>query len=92
MEIKRLEQVEKRYRSDRDDLMRTVMGLDSGLVELDQDHTEAILGVDKVRATSRVSSLTSRQKSEKELTKISRRAQRLTPRSKKRTLHMVSIR
>jgi len=24
------------------------MGLDSGLVELDQDHTELILGVDKV--------------------------------------------
>jgi DNA methyltransferase 1-associated protein 1 len=40
--------VEKRYRADRDDLMRTVMGLDSGLVELDQDHTELILGVDKV--------------------------------------------
>jgi DNA methyltransferase 1-associated protein 1 len=51
VEIKRLEQVEKRYRADRDDLMRTVMGLDSGLVELDQDHTEAILGVDKVCTT-----------------------------------------
>lgn len=48
VEVKRLQQVEKRYRSDRDDLMRTVMGLDSGLVELDQDNTEAILGVDKV--------------------------------------------
>lgn len=48
IEVKRLQQVEKRYRSDRDDLMRTVMGLDSGLVELDQDNTEAILGVDKV--------------------------------------------
>jgi DNA methyltransferase 1-associated protein 1 len=48
VEIKTLEQVEKRYRADRDDLMRTVMGLDSGLVELDQDHTESILGVDKV--------------------------------------------
>lgn len=48
IEVKRLQQVERRYRSDRDDLMRTVMGLDSGLVELDQDNTEAILGVDKV--------------------------------------------
>lgn len=48
IEVKRLQQIERRYRSDRDDLMRTVMGLDSGLVELDQDNTEAILGVDKV--------------------------------------------
>lgn len=48
VEVKRLQQVERRYRSDRDDLMRTVMGLDSGLMELDQDNTEAILGVDKV--------------------------------------------
>jgi hypothetical protein len=28
------------------------MGLDSGLVELDQDHTELILGVDKVSYSS----------------------------------------
>lgn len=28
--------------------MRTIMGLDSGLVELDQENTEVILGVDKV--------------------------------------------
>jgi DNA methyltransferase 1-associated protein 1 len=48
VEVKRLQQIERQYRSDRDDLMRTVMGLDSGLVELDQDNTEAILGVDKV--------------------------------------------
>lgn len=51
MEVKRLQQVEKRYRADRDDLMRTIMGLDSGLVELDQENTETILGVDKVSPT-----------------------------------------
>jgi hypothetical protein len=49
MEIKRLEQVEKRHGADRDHLMRTIMGLDSGLVELNQENTEVILGVDKVR-------------------------------------------
>lgn len=57
MEVKRLQQVEKRYRADRDDLMRTVMGLDSGLIELDHEHTETILGVDKVGQYSPVSSL-----------------------------------
>jgi hypothetical protein len=48
VEIKRLEQVERRYGADRDHLMRTIMGLDSGLVDLDQENTEVILGVDKV--------------------------------------------
>ncbi|WWC92407.1 uncharacterized protein L201_007364 [Kwoniella dendrophila CBS 6074] len=47
IEIKRMEQNERRYRADRDDLMRTVMGLDSGLVEFDQSNVEAIFGVDK---------------------------------------------
>lgn len=54
VEIKRLQQSERRYRSDRDDLMRTVMGLDSGLVELDQDNIELILGHDKASGNSRV--------------------------------------
>lgn len=49
MEIKRLEQNEKRYRADRDDLMRGVMGLDSGLVMVDSGNIEAVLGVNKKR-------------------------------------------
>jgi hypothetical protein len=44
-----MEQTEQRYRIDRDDLMRTVMGLDSGLVSLDQANGEGVLGFDKVR-------------------------------------------
>jgi DNA methyltransferase 1-associated protein 1 len=48
VEIKRMEQNERRYRADRDDLLRMVMGLDSGLVNLDQTHSEGVLGVDKV--------------------------------------------
>ncbi|WVQ95451.1 hypothetical protein IAU59_002548 [Kwoniella sp. CBS 9459] len=47
IEIKRMEQNERRYRADRDDLMRTVMGFDSGLVTLDQSNIDNILGVDK---------------------------------------------
>jgi len=48
VEIKRMEQNEMRYRADRDDLMRTIMGLDSGLVNLDQTNSEGVLGFDKV--------------------------------------------
>ena len=48
IEVKRMEQNDRRYRSDRDDLMRTVMGLDSGLVNLDQANAEGVLGLDKV--------------------------------------------
>nr|XP_018259826.1 SWR1-complex protein 4 [Kwoniella dejecticola CBS 10117]OBR81984.1 SWR1-complex protein 4 [Kwoniella dejecticola CBS 10117] len=53
IEIKRMEQNERRYRADRDDLMRTVMGLDSGLVEFDQADVEAIFGVDKNKKRKR---------------------------------------
>lgn len=50
LEVKRLEQNEKRYRADRDDLMRSVLGLDSGLVSLDQKNSEGVhsLGVSLV--------------------------------------------
>ena len=48
IEIKRLEQNEMRYRADRDDLMRTVMGLDSGFFNLEQTNSEGVLGLDKV--------------------------------------------
>jgi DNA methyltransferase 1-associated protein 1 len=44
-----MEQIERRYRADRDDLMRTVMGLDSGLINLDQANSEGVLGGDKNR-------------------------------------------
>ena len=43
-----MEQNERRYRADRDDLMRTVMGLDSGLVDIDINGAEGVFGVDKV--------------------------------------------
>lgn len=42
LEVKRLEQNDKRYRADRDDLMRSVLGLDSGLVNLDQKNSEGV--------------------------------------------------
>ena len=48
VEIKRMEQTQRRYSSDRDDLLRTVVGLDSGLVNIDSANVELILGVDKV--------------------------------------------
>ncbi|WWC72672.1 uncharacterized protein I206_106636 [Kwoniella pini CBS 10737] len=53
VEIKRMEQNERRYRADRDDLMRTVMGLDSGLVEFDQSNVELIFGADKNKKRKR---------------------------------------
>nr|XP_019050766.1 SWR1-complex protein 4 [Kwoniella bestiolae CBS 10118]OCF29696.1 SWR1-complex protein 4 [Kwoniella bestiolae CBS 10118] len=53
IEIKRMEQNERRYRADRDDLMRTVMGLDSGLVEFDQSNVETIFGIDKNKKRKR---------------------------------------
>ena len=43
VEIKRLEQNGRKYRADRDDLMRVIMGLDSGLVRLDQESAETCL-------------------------------------------------
>jgi DNA methyltransferase 1-associated protein 1 len=45
VEIKRLEQNERRYRADRDDLLRTVVGLDSDLVDMDQANIETVLGL-----------------------------------------------
>lgn len=48
IEVKRMEQNERRYRADRDDLMRTVMGLDSGLIDFDLNGAEAVFGADKV--------------------------------------------
>jgi DNA methyltransferase 1-associated protein 1 len=48
VEIKRMEQNERRYRADRDDLMRTVVGLDSGLIGLEQANGEGVVGLDKV--------------------------------------------
>ncbi|KAK6906495.1 SWR1-complex protein 4 [Kwoniella mangroviensis CBS 8507] len=53
IEVKRMEQNERRYRADRDDLMRTIMGLDSGLVEFDQSNVEAIFGIDKNKKRKR---------------------------------------
>lgn len=63
MEIKRLEQNEKRYRADRDELMRTIIGLDSGLVNLDGANSEGVLGLDRVGTRMRyVHPLTSQYK------------------------------
>ncbi|KAL7420807.1 swr complex subunit [Cryptotrichosporon argae] len=53
VEIKRLEQNERRYRADRDELMRTVIGLDSGLVNLDQQNSEGVLNVDRYKKKRR---------------------------------------
>ena len=44
-----MEQTAAKYRSDRDDLMRTVMGLDSGLINVDSTNVEQILGANKKR-------------------------------------------
>lgn len=43
-----MEQTQRRYEADRDDLLRRVMGLDSGLVNLDQVHGEGVLGLERV--------------------------------------------
>ena len=48
IEVKRMDQDEKRYRADRDSLLRSVMGLESGLVNLDQANGEGVVGMDKV--------------------------------------------
>jgi DNA methyltransferase 1-associated protein 1 len=48
VEIKRMEQNERRYRSDRDELMRAILGLDSGLVPIEHMMDESVWGVDKV--------------------------------------------
>ncbi|WVN88619.1 uncharacterized protein L203_103830 [Cryptococcus depauperatus CBS 7841] len=47
VEIKRMEQNQRRFRADRDELMRSVMGLDSGLFDSDQSALEAVFGTDK---------------------------------------------
>ncbi|KAK1923209.1 hypothetical protein DB88DRAFT_494255 [Papiliotrema laurentii] len=49
VEIKRLEQTERRYRADRDVLMRSVLGLDSGLVNTDSANIDSVLGMTKKR-------------------------------------------
>lgn len=46
MEVKRMEQNERRYGADRDELMRSIIGLDSGLVSLDQANREGVPGLD----------------------------------------------
>lgn len=38
----------KRFRAERDDLMRNVVGFDSGLYNVDQSTLDTILGADKV--------------------------------------------
>lgn len=48
LEVKRIEQNEKRYRADRDALLRSIMGLDSGIVSLEQANSEGVVGVDRV--------------------------------------------
>lgn len=45
-----MEQTEKRYRSNRDDLLRTIIGLDSGLISLDQANGDGVVGMDRVSA------------------------------------------
>ncbi|KAK4684807.1 DNA methyltransferase 1-associated protein 1, partial [Tremellales sp. Uapishka_1] len=53
VEVKRMEQNERRYRADRDDLMRTVMGLDSGLISLEQVNGEGVVGLSKDKKRKR---------------------------------------
>jgi DNA methyltransferase 1-associated protein 1 len=48
IEVKRMEQNGKRFRAERDDLMRNVVGFDSGLYNVDQSTLDTILGADKV--------------------------------------------
>jgi hypothetical protein len=48
LEIKKMEQNQRRYQAERDDLLRRTMGLDSGLVNLDQNNGEGVVGMDKV--------------------------------------------
>ena len=48
VEVKRMEQNERRYRVDRDALMRTVVGLDSGLISIEPTLDESVWGVDRV--------------------------------------------
>lgn len=49
-----MEQNERRYRADRDDLMRSIIGLDSGLVSLDQANREGVPGLDPKVSCSEV--------------------------------------
>lgn len=53
LEVKRMEQDERRFRSERDVLMRSVMGLDSDLVDLSQHNGEGVVGMDKVSRGAR---------------------------------------
>lgn len=48
-----MEQNEKRYRADRDALLRSVMGLESGLLDLSQANGEGVLGMDKNKKRKR---------------------------------------
>jgi DNA methyltransferase 1-associated protein 1 len=50
VEVKRMEQNERRYRVDRDSLMRTIIGLDSGLLPVEPMVNESIWGIDRVGA------------------------------------------
>lgn len=59
-----MEQTEKRYRANRDELLRTVVGLDSGLVSLEQTNGEGVVGMDRVRRKALVP-LTSQNKKRK---------------------------
>jgi hypothetical protein len=90
VEIKRMEQNERRYRADRDDLMRTVVGLDSGLIGLDQANGEGVVGLDKVSEAGGVADDRTRSGNEKRRCRRRRR-----PRSRKNrrlmTLRIVSI-
>lgn len=52
LEVKRIEQNEKRYRADRDSLLRSIIGLDSGIISLDQTNSEGVIGVDRVSCSS----------------------------------------
>lgn len=54
IEMKRMEQNDRRYRSDRDDLLRNIMGLDSGIVNLDQANAEGVLGLERNKKRKRL--------------------------------------
>lgn len=58
LEVKRIEQNEKRYRADRDALLRSIMGLDSGVISLDQANSEGVVGVDRVSRYSATNQFT----------------------------------
>ncbi|RXK41024.1 hypothetical protein M231_01655 [Tremella mesenterica] len=49
VEVKRMEQVQKRYRSDRDQLLRSIIGVESGLVNVDHETADGGLPFDRKR-------------------------------------------